>query len=71
MSIPDLCTLTYFNGRQTDEVDHEHFEELGQNTFAIGKGERKFSNVAEASSEEANNTSGSIVKVTFESLTDK
>ena len=71
VSIPDLCTLTYFNGRQTDEVDHEHFEEKGQNAFAIGKGERKFSNAAEAPSEKANNTSGSIVKDTFESLTDK
>ena len=71
VSIPDLCTLTYFKGRQTDEVDHDFFEEMGQNAFAIGKEKRKFSNAVEAPSEEANNTSGSIVKGTFKSLTDK
>ena len=65
--------------RQIEDVVYELFGEMGQNVviknaFAIRKGERKLTDETEFvdGSEEQNNTgSGSIVKVTFETLGDK
>ena len=66
------------DNRQVENVAYELFEEMGQNViiknaFAIRKGERKLENDTEdPSGEQPNsNSSGSIVKVTFETLADK
>ena len=64
--------------RQVENVAYELFEEMGQNViikngFAIRKGERKRETDTEDPSGEqiTSNSSGSLVKVTFETLADK